>query len=78
MVINWDIGKPGNTVINWDNDILEYCAVKQNKMLRQLVNNVKKRGDTKMNDDETKACEIIRALCNKGLQAQSSALYAGI
>ena len=31
-----------------------------------------------MNDDETKACEIIRALCNKGLQSQGSALYAGI
>ena len=65
-------------VINWDSDILEYCAVKQDMMLRQLHDNVRKRGDAKKNDDEIKACEIIRALCNKGLQAQGSALYAGI
>ena len=65
-------------VINWDSDILEYCAVKQDIMLRQLDDNVRKRGDTKKNDDEVKACEIIRVLCKKGLLAQSSALYGGI
>ena len=59
-MINWDIG---TTAINWDNDILEYCAVKQN-MLRQLVDDVKKRGDM-MNDEEIKACKIIRMLCDK-------------
>ena len=52
---------------DWDSKFLTYCVEMHDKMLRQLNDNVMKRGDTRKNYEEIKACEIFRMICKKAL-----------
>ena len=51
---------------------------RQDKILEHLNHKIQERGDTDKNDEEDKACEIVRTICKNAVQAEYKVFDAGL